>query len=374
MRKHSLVSVTIAALMMTLGTAVPSFAQNEEHVQFVANIEFIKGHLEQAVANKQTNDAELAKAHSGHPIAEHYSLVEEEVEEHNAELNAELKSSLMALAGQVDSLSAPEFQTQVTEINGMLDEAKESTISETERTDPKFNAVVIISVLEVTEHEYEEAVENGTVKAMVEYQDARGFTSRANSIYDSSIKAAVPQHEDEEIVEFFELLDTRLEAKADLEEVETAVGGIIHELEEVFELESEGTEELDGWGYIDKIKELLDHSLEEYGEGNFMAARSLAVEAYLENYEFIEADIEEDNPELMEKIELDLREELVQMIDDRRSAAEIKAHIEMVEADLETARTVVVPEFPLAVVVLPLVAAAILAGSFYARRREATSF
>jgi hypothetical protein len=167
MRKHSLVSVIIAALI-ALGIAVPSFAQNEEHVQFVANIEFIKGHLEQAVANKQTNDAELAKAHSGHPIAEHYSLVEEEVEEHNAELNAELKSSLMALAGQVDSLSAPEFQTQVTEINGMLDEAKESTISETERTDPKFNAVVIISVLEVTEHEYEEAVENGTVKAMVE--------------------------------------------------------------------------------------------------------------------------------------------------------------------------------------------------------------
>ena len=373
MKIYTPASVTIAAIL-ALVVAVPAFAQNEERVQFVANIEFIKGHLEQAVGNKQENSTELAKAHSGHPIAEHYSLIEEEVEEHNGELNTELKSALTALPGQVDSLSASEFQATVTEISGLLDDAKESAISAAERNDPKFNAVVMISVLEAAEHEYEEAVQNGTVKEMVEYQDANGFISRAKSIYDGSVKSAVPAHEDEEIVEFFELLDARVEAKADFGQVETAVGGIIHELAEVFELESEGTEELDGWGYIDNIKELLDHSLEVYAEGEFQAARALAVEAYLENYEFIEADIEQDDPELMEKIELDLREELTQMIDDRRPAAEIGSHIEMIKTDLETARTVVVPEFPLAVVVLASVAATVLAGTLYTRRKGGVYF
>jgi molybdenum-dependent DNA-binding transcriptional regulator ModE len=373
MKIDGLASITIAAIL-AFGAA-PAFAQNEEHVQFVANIEFIKGHLEQSVTNKQANNTELAKAHSGHPIAEHYSLIEEEVEEHDQELNTELKGALTALLGQVNTLDFQQFQNRVTEINGMLDEAKESAISATERNDPKFNAVVMTTVLEVAEHEYEWAVENGAIKEMIEYQDATGFVSRAKATYDSSVKAAVPAHEDEEIVESFELVETRIAAKADVSEVETAIGVIVHELDEVFGLGSSETGKLDGWGYIDEIKELLDHTLVEYEEGEFQAARALAVEAYLENYEFIETDIEADDPELMEKIEINLREELTQMIDDRRPAAEVKAHIETIKTDLETARAVVTPEFPLAAgIALVSVAATILAGTYYARRKGGLFF
>lgn len=364
--------MTIAAIL-ALAVTVPALAQNEEHVQFVANIEFIKGHLEQAVANKQTNSTALAKAHSGHPIAEHYSLIQAEVEEHNKELNTELKGALTLLAGQVDTLGASEFQNEAARISGMLDDAGESVISATERNDAKFNAAVMASILKVAGNEYEEAVENGTIKAMVEYQDAIGFISRAKAIYDTSVKAAVPTHEDDEIVQFFELLDTRIAAKADSEEIMTAAGGIIHELEEVFGIESAETGTLDGWGYIDKINELLDNSLAEYKEGEFQQARTLAVEAYLENYENIESDIAADDRELMEKIELNLREVLTQMIDDRRPAAEIEAHIKMIKSDLETARTVVVPEFPFLVVVLASMAGAILAGTYYTKRKRGLS-
>lgn len=45
---------------------VPALAQNEEHVEFAANIELIRGYLKQVVANKQAGNAELAKAHAGH--------------------------------------------------------------------------------------------------------------------------------------------------------------------------------------------------------------------------------------------------------------------------------------------------------------------
>jgi hypothetical protein len=366
MKIHGLAAVIISAILV-FAIAGTAFAQNKGHVQFVANIEFIKGHLEQAVANKQRNDTSLAKAHSGHPIAEHYSLIEQEVKEHNATLNTELKNSLMGLAGKVDTLSMSEFKSTVDELNAMLDEANESVISAAETDDPKFNAAVMISLLETTQHEYEEAVVNGTIKEMIEYQDATGFISRSKAVYDT-IKAAVPKHEDEEIRGFFDLLDTHIEAKADSKEVKTIIGGIIHELEAAFELEAEG-KPVDGWGYIERIKELLDQSLQEYEEGEFQKARSLAVEAYIDNYEHIEGDIEQDNPQLMEKIELELRVQLTKMIDERRPAAEIESHIEMVKTDLETARTVVVPEFPFAVPVLAFVASTILAGTLYARRK-----
>lgn len=372
MKTYSLTSITIAAIL-ALGVAVPAFAQNEEHVQFVANIEFIKGHLEQATANKQANDLALAKAHAGHPVAEHYSLIEEEVEEHDEQLNTDLKDALTALAGQVDTLDSAAFQKQVAEINSMLDQAKESAIGATERNDPKFNAAVMMSVLETAEHEYEEAVADGKIMEMVEYQDATGFISRAEATYDSSVKAAVPDYENEEIEELFETLHTRIAAKANPGEIETAIGGISHELEEVFELESGEIEELDGWGYIDNIKKILDHSLEEYKEGKFTEARALAVEAYLDNYEYIEGDIAQDDRQLMEKIEIDMRVNLVKMIDDRKSASEIESHIEMIKTDLETARTVVTPEFPLAAGIMAASIAAILAGTLYAKRKGLAS-
>jgi hypothetical protein len=366
MKIHSLATVIIPAILV-FASAGTAFAQNEEHVQFVANIEFIKGHLEQAVANKQGNDTSLAKAHSGHPIAEHYSLIEEEVKEHNATLNANLKNSLTGLAGKVDTLATSEFKSVVEDLNAMLDEANESVITPAENNDPKFNAAVMISLLETTEHEYEEAAVNGTIREMVEYQDATGFISRSKAVYDT-IKVAVPKHEDEEITQFFELLDFHIEAKADSKEVKTVIGGITHELEVAFELDTEG-KPLDGWGYIEKIKELLDQSLQAYEEGEYQKARSLAVMAYIENYEHIEGDIAQDNPQLMEKIELELRVELTKMIDDRRPAAEIESHIAMIKTDLETARTVVVPEFPLAAIVLAFVGSTILAGSLYVRRK-----
>jgi hypothetical protein len=331
--------------------------ESSEHVEFAANIEFIKGHLAQAVANKQAGENELAIAHAGHPVEEVYSLIEEELAEHNAELNTQLKESLTNLANQIQTMQAQAVQTQVAQINTMLDQAKSSVIGQGERNDPEFNALVIISLLETAEHEYEEAVSGGEIVEMVEYQDSTAFIARAEAIFDT-IKAQVPEHEGEEIAEFFEDLNSLTAANASFEEVETVIGGIAHEFEEVYGLESE--KQVDGQKIIDNINKLLDESLAAYDAGNMQRAKALAVEAYLENYELIEGDIEEDDPELMEKIEVDLREELVQMIDAQTPASEIEAHVNSIKSDLETARAIVVPEFPAVILAIAAVMAAVI--------------
>jgi hypothetical protein len=76
----------------------------------------------------------------------------------------------------------------------------------------------------------------------------------------------------------------------------------------------------------------------------------------------------------MEKIEVDMRVELVQMIDAGRPAAEIEAHVDTIKTDLETARAVVTPEFPLAIAVVASVAGTILAGTLYTRRKGLAAF
>ncbi|MGI0049481.1 MAG: hypothetical protein ACREAW_08065, partial [Nitrososphaera sp.] len=363
------VETLLDGIVHELGEAVPS---GNEHVEFAANLEYIRGHLEQAVANKQAGNNELAIAHAGHPVEEVYALIEGEIEEHDAELNTQLEESLTSLANQINTMTAAQVQTQVSEINTMLDQAETSVISQAERSDPAFNGMVAIVVLETAEHEYEEAIANGEIVEMIEYQDSTAFIAQAEAIF-VSIRAELPEHEAEEIVELFEQLNSLTESNASFEQVETVIGGIIHEFEEALELESEEGE-LDGWGYIDKIKELLDQSVAEYKEGNAQQAKALAVEAYLENYENIETDIAQDDRELMLKIEVDMREELVDMIEAGRPAAEIESHVDTIKTDLETARAVVTPEFPLAIVVVASVAGTILAGTLYTRRKGLTSF
>jgi hypothetical protein len=101
--------------------------------------------------------------HVGHPIEEVYFLIEGELAEHNSELNEELEAELTSLANQINGMSVQQVQTEVANINSLLNGAETAVISETKRNDPAFNAMVAVAVLETAEHEYEEVVENGQI-------------------------------------------------------------------------------------------------------------------------------------------------------------------------------------------------------------------
>jgi hypothetical protein len=234
----------------------------------------------------------------------------------------------------------------------------------------------IIDLLSLVNAEYIDAVSDGQIINQEEYDETVLFITRATEKFDA-IKPDLVDIAAEETVEVendLASIATMVENKEDTQQVSDTVQHAESELQAI--LEASGTEAggIDGWGYIDRINELLDQAIATYNEGSYEEARNIAREAYLDNYEFIEADIAEEDRELMEKIEIDMRVELVQMIDNRRPASEVEAHVDQIKADLEVARNIVVPEFPLAVVVLASVAATILAGTLYTRRKEGFSF
>jgi hypothetical protein len=314
-------------------------ASANEAVQFAANLAFIRGHLVQALANKQANSIALAAAHAGHPVQEVYALVEGPLTERDEALDAELEQKLTNLANEIDAMTVQQVETEVADLNSLLDAAVTAVIEEADLDDPAFIAMVAIAVLDTAEHEYEEAVENGQIVEIIEYQDSTAFIEQAKLIF-MEIQADMPPEEAAEVSELFEELESLTGSNAGFEQVSTVIGGIVHEFEEVFGLEGDEPA-YDGQAYIDRIIELLDGAVLSYQAGNAQEAKALAIEAYLDNYKFIEADIEEDNPELMLKIETDIRIELVEMIDDGRPASEVAAHVAVIKADLETARSLV---------------------------------
>jgi hypothetical protein len=222
----------------------------------------------------------------------------------------------------------------------------QTLVPSSEVNNPAFNASVVARLLHIAGHEYEEAVANGTIKEIVEYQDAQAFIQRAESIFNSSASTINQSmsHEVEEVNQFFSDLNGAVNNREDPETVETTINGMIHELAEITGLsesqltgEEAGEAEQDPIAIINNIKSLLTQLIAAYRSQDYQGAESIAIEAYLENYENVEAPIAQQDQQLMEQTEVMLREELRQMITDRVPVEQIEQHIAMINANLDRA-------------------------------------
>ena len=89
---------------------------------------------------------------------------------------------------------------------------------------------------------------------------------------------------------------------------------------------------------ISNIRNLLNQTLQEYENQNYTEAEAIATEAYLDNYEYVEAPIAEKNQTLMETTEVMMREELRQLIIEKAPTEEVKEHIDNIKNNLDRAQ------------------------------------
>jgi hypothetical protein len=322
-------------------TNMGSSVSNSSLVDFDSNIEQIRGHLDQAVANKEIGNTTLAKAHTLHPIEEIYSSIEVQIDSTDPSLNRSLSSSLGQLSNMVDNSSVEEFMTKALDINRLLNDTVGKVIPAQEITDSTFNLMVVGNLLSVADNEYKEAIENGQLKEIVEYQDGQAFISRASSIFNES-SLLIPQEKSADVPvinEFFADLGNAVQEKSNPELVSNAIGSIIHEISEVTGINEEN---ISGTGsdtsaYIPEIRNLLNQTLDAYENQKYDQADTLAIQAYLDNYEFIEAPLAEQNGTLMETTELMLREDLRQLIQTRTPIEEIQEHVDKINSNLNQA-------------------------------------
>ena len=338
---------TSVANETTTTTTTMATAPDVTLVEFVSSIEQIRGHLEQALINKESGNNTLAQTHSLHPIEEVYSSIEDQLVNQNSTLNQTLSGALQNLSSTVTNATLQDFETQIDYVNMLLNNSVQAVVPSSElNNNPAFNASVVGRLLRLAGHEYEEAVANGTIIEVVEYQDAQAFIHRAESIFKSSASRInqTLAHEVEEVNEFFSNLNGAVNNRDDHEIVETTINGIIHELAEITGLsesqligEEAGAEEQDHIAIINNIKSLLTQLIAAYESQDYQGAESIATEAYLDNYEYIEIPLAQRDQQLMEQTEIMLREELRQMITDRVPIEQIEQHVTMINANLDRA-------------------------------------
>ena len=89
--------------------------------------------------------------------------------------------------------------------------------------------------------------------------------------------------------------------------------------------------------YFSTIRDLLNRTISSVNDGDYKAAEATAIKAYLDNFEYLEAPIEKHDPDLMQDIEIEMREELRHMIIEERSPQEINGFVTAILGKLDQA-------------------------------------
>ncbi len=141
----------------------------------------------------------------------------------------------------------------------------------------------------------------------------RSFELLKNTNYDQRLTL--------EIDSFMTELKTKIDNRDDFISVGTLITAISRDLM--------GTETIvyDKTILYDTIRQLYQELLVALDDGDYIRAEELAIEAYLENFEYLEADIEKVDSELLYSLEINMREELRDMIKNKQDSEKISVFL-----------------------------------------------
>jgi len=257
----------------------------------------------------EAGDHKGAAVHAGHPIVEILDSVNSELEEHDGAIGEELTAALQRGAAAVaERKPAAEVAAAFEDAAAATDAALTAVVGDVS-ADPAYKGSVVAALLATSGHEYEEAVGDDGVRLLAEFQDGYAFVRESRRLYEEiapDVEAASVE-EAEEIEAAFETLEQALPAPRPPDDlaapldVVSATELIGHELEET--VGAAPVEESDPEEIVAAIEELLDEIVATYEAGDAEAAAELSAEAYLENYEVIEAEVIELAPAVNQELE-----------------------------------------------------------------------
>ena len=319
-----------------------SLSLNNTNVDFVTNIEFIKGHLSAAISNKQAGNNELTQTHTFHPINEIYTLIRNQLSSADNELNKTLIDSLNNLTSIVFKSTPVEFVNSADSVKNLLDKAIIVVIPGNEVADIKFNMSTLINLLKTAESEYDIGIENGTISNIAEYQDAQGFVSSANELFNKTINNLnkTMANNFTKIKGFLNQLNTSMSNKEDSKQISTTVSNIVNTIPKILDIQAKDlailvSTDIESSEVINNIRSLLDQSIEKIKSSDYQNAETLVIEAYLDNFEFLEPEIAKHDESLMKDTEVLLREQLRNLIQGNANVEDIQKMVNNINAKLD---------------------------------------
>ena len=235
----------------------------------------------------------------------------QELRQLDSNLTDEIHISLIDLqTQQINSDNQSQISSQLEKINELL-----STIPE----DVEYNPNVIVALLIIADQQYENFETNDDEFS---YQISLGLIERANQIFYSGTD--YDERQKIELESFFNDLFEQVKNKDSFSSIGTLISFIQRDLLGTDVLTTAG---IDNSNLYNIIRDLYGELLIELDNGNYDKAEEIGIEAYLENFEYLEPEIEIADAELLYQLEWDMREELRAMIKNQESQETIRTFL-----------------------------------------------
>lgn len=190
---------------------------------------------------------------------------------------------------------------------------------------------IIYNMLSVADHAYQVARSDDNLP---QYVISSAIVERASTLFDADDSFDARQKG--EIQSFFVELKSNINDKKEF----VTVGKMITTIQR----DIAGTDTLatDPGNLYTLIRDLYSQTNVELQAGNYEKAEELIIAAYLDNFEYLEADIEIADVDLLHTMEINMREELRAMVKEKKSPEEIMTFInDPILKDLEKAEGLV---------------------------------
>jgi len=177
--------------------------------------------------------------------------------------------------------------------------------------------------------------------AMIDYENTKGLINQSNTIFEI-LKPNMTDTKSKEIEYFITNLNTIIDSKSDntpeFSRIVSAIENDLNESNNIRIPSTTSTVDPSLQTYYDNIEILLNNAISSIQNGNYLAADKNVSSAYLDNFEYLEAPIEEVNSTLMLQIETNMRENLRALIKNQTPLADIEAYISNIKEDLQVSK------------------------------------
>ena len=237
-------NILLAVFTIIILTSVPSsFAdsQRNEKLEFAGTLEETLGHFWALELNLDESNSKLALVHATHPISELYETMSRHLE-NNPDFNKKLETTLVELKDKANTeVSKSEAKIAIDEAKTVIQEARSIVVGEQQSNEDEFKIQLINTLLETAKVEYREAIENGIIVEVAEFQDGSAFVWQSQQIF-SSIENKIEPTDADRINEYFELVWAGFKTQESPKMVENYVDAVIYEFEELSGIQSEPSE------------------------------------------------------------------------------------------------------------------------------------
>ena len=363
MIRRTVIMTSIMTMVVALSVTTSHIAYGEdigvpEKLEFGAALEETLGHFRALELNLDAGNGDLARTHATHPVAELYDSMKPTLAAADPALDRKFGTILDELRDTASTeVSRSAAQSAIDDAKEAVEEARMAVIGPDLSSYYGFKLMLMTTLLETSIAEYGEAVSNGMITEMAEFQDGSAFVWRAEQILHTA-EDDLSGSDYEELVEMFGKINEAYDDRLDPSEIDERTSNLLAKINGI--LGVTGSDEDTLLTYVDNINMLLEEARKEYNAGNSDLALSHVTKAYLNNYEFLEVPLmEAGERELMEKVEVMMRQELRDMIKQGAPASEVSDQIDAILVEMETV-AVIVPEFGVMASVVLAVAVALV--------------